>query len=324
MDVSDKSDALIDKKIIYAGTKAVDFKNGTKVHFHFVTKLCDGKKTVLDDSRKMGNKKPMELILGKKFKLEVWEVMVQKMALNEVASFTVDKSLVIQYPFVSKALRDINKPPEEKHVHQCAMTLQAQGVGYDDLNDFLKRPTNLEFTLELLKVEQPEDYEKETWQMEEKERVEAIPLFREKGNEEYKKKNYKKAAELYAKAIGILENLMLNEKPHDVEWNKLNSQKLPILLNFAQCKLNEGDYYSVIQHCTEVIKFDKDNVKAYYRRGKAHVGAWNVKEAREDFEVILKLDKTLEKLVKKDLEELEKQVKVKDEQDKQKLKNMFG
>lgn len=35
----------------------------------------------------------MELVLGKKFKLEVWEVIVQKMALNEVACFRIDKSL---------------------------------------------------------------------------------------------------------------------------------------------------------------------------------------------------------------------------------------
>lgn len=37
----------------------------------------------------------MELVLGKQFKLEVWEVIVQKMALNEVAVFTVDKSVNI-------------------------------------------------------------------------------------------------------------------------------------------------------------------------------------------------------------------------------------
>ena len=36
---------------------------------------------------------PMELVLGKKFKLEVWEVAVQKMAINEIAVFTVDKSV---------------------------------------------------------------------------------------------------------------------------------------------------------------------------------------------------------------------------------------
>lgn len=37
----------------------------------------------------------MELVLGKKFKFEVWETVVQMMALNEVASFTVDKSVSI-------------------------------------------------------------------------------------------------------------------------------------------------------------------------------------------------------------------------------------
>lgn len=47
----------------------------------------------MDDSRKMGEGKPLDLVLGKKFKLEVWEVILQKMALNEVAEFTVDKSV---------------------------------------------------------------------------------------------------------------------------------------------------------------------------------------------------------------------------------------
>lgn len=40
---------------------------------------------------------PMELILGKKFKLEVWEVILQKMALTEVARFKVHKSVCLQY-----------------------------------------------------------------------------------------------------------------------------------------------------------------------------------------------------------------------------------
>lgn len=47
---------------------------------------------MIDDSKTMGS--PMELILGKKFKLEVWEIIVQKMALNEVACFKIDKSLL--------------------------------------------------------------------------------------------------------------------------------------------------------------------------------------------------------------------------------------
>lgn len=41
----------------------------------------------------MGKGKPMELVLGKKFKLEVWEAILQKMAVDEVAVFTIDKSV---------------------------------------------------------------------------------------------------------------------------------------------------------------------------------------------------------------------------------------
>jgi AH receptor-interacting protein len=76
-----------------------------QVKFHYQTRKCDGNHTVLDDSKKVG--KPMELVLGKKFKFEVWEVVVQKMSLHEVAKFTVDKSVrskdfrAIQYLFTT-------------------------------------------------------------------------------------------------------------------------------------------------------------------------------------------------------------------------------
>lgn len=55
------------------------------------------------------------------------------------------------------------------------------------------------------------------------------------------------------------------EKPHDHEWNDLDRQKLPFLLNYSQCKLNEGDFYSVIEHCTSALKTDpsKFNSLAY-------------------------------------------------------------
>lgn len=57
--------------------------------FHYRTSLCDG--TVLDDSRTMGGRsKPMELILGKKFKLPVWEQVVTTMREEEIAEFTCD------------------------------------------------------------------------------------------------------------------------------------------------------------------------------------------------------------------------------------------
>lgn len=39
----------------------------------------------------------MELIIGKKFKFEVWEAIVKKMSLNEVAKFRVDKSVRVEH-----------------------------------------------------------------------------------------------------------------------------------------------------------------------------------------------------------------------------------
>lgn len=45
--------------------------------------------------------------------------------------------------------------------------------------------------------------------MDEQEKLDIIPKLREKGNEEFKQKKYKEASDTYAKAIGILEQLML-------------------------------------------------------------------------------------------------------------------
>ncbi|CAD6215859.1 GSCOCG00000675001-RA-CDS [Cotesia congregata] len=306
---------LIVKKILSAGTKTVTFNPGTKVNFHFKTTKCDENETVIDDSRVLG--RPMELVLGKKFKLEVWETIVQKMALNEVSKFTVDKSLVTSYPFVSKTLREVDKPQNEKvNRHCCGVTLQNEGVGYNDLNELLKNPQDLSFTID--------EYEKELWQMTEKEKLEYIPVLREKGNEEFRKKNYDSASEKYRTAIGILEQLMLIEKPKDEEWTKLNKLKNPLLLNYAQCKLLNKEYYNVIEHCTTVLENEPDNVKALFRRGKAHIGAWNQVEATKDLERAVELDPTLKSVVEKELQALASAIKKREQSEKQKYTSIFS
>lgn len=45
----------------------------------------------------------MELIIGKQFKLEVWEAILKQMSLNEVAKFRVHKS-------VCRAVRSVAVP----------------------------------------------------------------------------------------------------------------------------------------------------------------------------------------------------------------------
>lgn len=65
-------------------------------------------------------------------------------------------------------------------------------------------------------------------------------------------------------------------------------------------------------------------MKALFRRAKAHVGAWNPMEAKRDFMKVLELDSTLTTIVKKELDNLEEDIKLKDKEDKQKLKNLFN
>lgn len=173
--------------------------------FHYQTRRA-GEGTIIDDSRKCN--KPMELVLGKQFKLEVWEVIVQKMALNEVAKFTVDKSLVQQYPFISKTIRDSHKAPEHRK-HCCGMTLQNEGLGYPELDDLFKNPGDLEFIIDLISVELPDAYERESWQLNDDEKVVTVTELRERGNQKYKEQKYREAMEDYALAIGMLEQLML-------------------------------------------------------------------------------------------------------------------
>lgn len=317
-----ENDDYIVKTIVHVGTKAINFVPGTKVVFHFKTTKCNSEKTVIDDSKAM--RRPMELILGKTFKLEVWEVIIQKMALKEVACFRVHKSLVTAYPFVSKTLREVGKAPSEKRPHHCCgMTLQNEGIGYDDLDELIKDPQDLEFTIDLTDVILPEDYEKESWQMTEDEKLKSIPDIKEKGNALFKEKNYEEACNVYAKGIGMLEQLMLAEKPNGEEWLALNQLKIPLLLNYAQCKLMLKEYYAVIEHCTTVLKHDPDNVKALYRRGKAYIGAWDKTEATKDLRRAAELDPILGNIVEKELQSFSAVLKEKDLNDKKKLSKIF-
>lgn len=100
--------------------------------------------------------------------------------------------------------------------------------------------------------------------------------------------------------------------------------KVPLLSNYSQCMMAKGDFYSVIEHCTSVLKIDPDNVKALFRRAKAYVGAWNPNEARADFEQVVKLDQSLAGAVKKEIDLLDQLIKSKDGTDKQLFKGMFS
>lgn len=66
-----------------------------------------------------------------------------------------------------------------------------------------------------------------------------------------------------------------------------------------------------------------DNVKALYRRAKAHVGAWNPDDAKQDFQRCMELDKTLVPSITKDLEKLNNDIKLNEVNTKLQYKKLF-
>jgi AH receptor-interacting protein len=305
-------DCGIQKSLIYAGTEPIQYLDGTKVFFHFKTLIKDDG-TLLDDSKVYDEKKPMELVIGKKFKLEVWERAIKTMWLNEVARFTVIKDLLYDYPIAAKQLRDYYKRSNSKlfeekqsqnhhhdhnHQHQshhcCGFNLIEHGVGYSDLDKLLKSPCDLEFIFQIVRVELPGEYKKDSWLLNDKEQTDMIPILKQEGNELFKEKNYEQAARKYEEALNYLEQLMLKEKPKDVDWLKLNQQKLPILLNYSMCKYNLADYYSCIEHTNTILEYEPENVKALFRRAKANVAVWNLNEARQDLKKCSQIDSSVQ------------------------------
>ena len=63
--------------------------------------------------------------------------------------------------------------------------------------------------LELLKIESPDEYKKESWQMSEKEKLDQIPKLREEGNQFYKENEFDAACQSYSLALSFIEQLML-------------------------------------------------------------------------------------------------------------------
>lgn len=307
------------------GSKST-FPDGTRVRFHFITNRTDvnseDENFCIEDSKATG--KPMELIFGKEFKLPVWEECLKTMLCGEVAEFVVDKKLCANYFLVSKGYRQYAGISKELSSHHCCGTMLKEKTGCPKLDSLLEKPCDLKFTFEILSIEEAGSYEKEGWSMTPEERLNNVPRLKEEGNKLFRQGDIAGASSKYFAAISHLETLLLREKPGGEEYRAIENLKWPILLNYAQCKLSQGEFYEVIRHCTDVLVKDPNNSKALYRRAKAHVGAWNPQEARKDFSRLLQVEPSQKTTVENALKEIDKQEHIKNKQDKELLKNMFA
>ncbi|MGH0160773.1 UNVERIFIED_CONTAM: hypothetical protein FKN15_039808 [Acipenser sinensis] len=316
----------VKKTIVHGGSDDLPrFITGTKVSFHFRTMLCDEDRTVLDDSKKVGV--PMEVVIGNMFKLEIWESLLCSMRVGEVAEFLCDVIHTGLYPIVAKSLRRIaeGKDPVDWHVHTCGMAnmFAYHSLGYPDLDELQKEPQPLIFVLELVKVEQPTEYNRESWAMSDEERMKAVPILHGEGNKLFKLGRYEAATNKYKEAIICLKNIQTKEKAWEVPWLKLEKMVHTLTLNYCQCLLKMAEYYEVLEHTTDIINHHPGVLKAYFMRAKAHVEVWNEEQAKADFQKVLELDPSMAKTVRKELQILHMRMEEKRDEDKLTYKGMF-
>lgn len=307
----------IEKRILHAGSSSIPpgcdapggglaYPKESKFIFHYQIRKTNDDRTILDDTRNYG--KTMELYSGKEFQLDFWEHCLGTMLPGEVASFVVPPERLINFAAVNKKLRDymLNKRGAAAK-HCCGlMSLQEQGgLGYADLDDFLLNPVELEFIFELIRVDIPGTTRKETWIMNSEEKAQEIPLLREEGNRLYVGGDYEAASLKYQEALGLLEQLILREKPGEPEWEKLDKERVPFFVNLAQCQFKLKQYYATITSASEAISRDPSNVKALFRRSKAYIETWDLDLATEDLHQVANLMPEMHDIVNAELKALE-------------------
>ncbi|KAG8590336.1 hypothetical protein GDO81_006726 [Engystomops pustulosus] len=270
----------------------------------------------------------MEIIIGNMFKLEVWETLLASMRIGEVAEFWCDVTHTGLYPLVSKSLRRIaeGKDPTDWHMHTCGLAnmFAYHTLGYEDLDELQKEPQPLIFIIELLKVESPSMYKRETWALNNDEKLKAVPVLHGEGNRLFKLGRYEDATNKYREALICLKNVQTKEKPWEVPWMKLEKMINTLILNYCQCLLRMEEYYEVLEHTTDLIQHHPGLVKAYFLRAKANAEVWNETEAKKDFEKVVDLDPTMSRQVKKEIRMLEMRMQEKEEEEKLKYKNLFS
>ena len=262
----------------------------------------------------------MELILGKQFRLPIWEELLKSMCVNEVSRFVISRSLVINYPFISAQYRKFAKYPIEcriKTKSSCCARMIENGVGYDDLDELMANPKDLIFIFEVLKAES--SYSKEFWEMNDEERRSEMLELKRQGNEFYTKGDYSEAERCYMKALSIVSNLMIKHPPKTDEYKELQAYEQALNSNMAQLKFKQENYYESIAFADKVLKVDERNVKMFYRRAQAKARVWNREEAEQDYEQVIRLDAKMEKTVRKELDELRRKLKEIEEEEAKRL-----
>ncbi|CAN1130961.1 Peptidyl-prolyl cis-trans isomerase FKBP65 [Linum perenne] len=129
--------------------------------------------------------------------------------------------------------------------------------------------------------------EKESWDMNTQEKIEAAGKKKEEGNIQFKAGKYIKASKRYEKAVKYID---YDTSFSDEEKKQSKVLKVACNLNNAACKLKLKEYKAAEKLCTKVLEMDSMNVKALYRRAQAYIQTADLELAEFDIKKALEID----------------------------------
>lgn len=162
--------------------------------------------------------------------------------------------------------------------------------------------------------------EKESWDMNTEEKIEAAGKKKEEGNALFKAGKYERASKRYEKAVKFIE--------YDTSFSEEEKKQAKVLkitcnLNNAACKLKLKDYKQAEKLCTKVLELDGSNVKALYRRAQAYIQLVDLDLAELDIKKALEIDPD-NRDVKLEYKALKEKVKEYNQKDKMFYSNIFA
>ncbi|KAJ9697418.1 hypothetical protein PVL29_009300 [Vitis rotundifolia] len=129
--------------------------------------------------------------------------------------------------------------------------------------------------------------DKESWDMNTEEKIEAAGKKKEEGNVLFKAGKYARASKRYEKAAKYIE---YDSSFGEEEKKQAKTLKVTCNLNNAACKLKLKDYKEAEKLCTKVLDIESRNVKALYRRAQAYIHLADLDLAEFDIKKALEID----------------------------------